>query len=89
MDSSALRNRVLGDAHPLAWARREGVLPHPYPGNWIIFIALENLDVTKGLPLSNECTHLNCGDYVILSGNENLNFGNSGGGMAFFMRVKA
>ena len=63
-------------------------MKEPYPRHWIVFIALEHLDSKNGLPVLEGCSQLECGEYIILAGDEEMRFGDKGGGLAFFMRLE-
>lgn len=75
-------------ADPLVWTERAGYMKAPYPNNWIVLIALERLDLQNGLPVLEGCSKLECGEYAILSGDEDMRLGDKGGGLAFLMRLE-
>ena len=39
------------EAYPIMWTEKAGTLPHPFPSQHLVIIALENLDQHNGLPM--------------------------------------
>ena len=71
-------------ANPIIWTERGGSVAAPFPKQYLVIIALEDLDQNNGMPLITNGT-LACGEYIVLSGEDTLQFNNKGGGLAFFV----
>lgn len=76
------------EAQPLVWTNASGCMKNYFAHQWVVIIALEHLDRYNGLPLLADCKQLECGEYVILSGDEEMNFEDKGGGLAFIIRMQ-
>ncbi len=79
----------IDDAYPIIWSDKPstGTLSKPFPGKILIIIALDDLDENNGLP-SLTTEHLTCGDFVVLSGDDDMSFKKNGGGMAFLILLE-
>lgn len=76
------------EAFFIVWTEKAGTLPHPFPSQHLVIIALEDLGQHNGLPMIEGGGTLTCGRNIVLSGDEDMRFNAKGGGLAFFIVLK-
>jgi hypothetical protein len=74
-------------SYPVTFANTpsNGYLRHPFPGQYLVIIALENLTAENGLPTNISSKGLSTGEDVLIDGSEELWFTGRGGGKAVFL----
>lgn len=74
--------------YPIVWTRISGTLEKPFPGKVLVIIGLEYVNQNNGLPKLSTKSELFPGDYVVLSGDEELRLSDGGGGTSLFVLLK-
>ncbi|KAL6712962.1 hypothetical protein ACLMJK_009517 [Lecanora helva] len=77
----------IAEEYVIVWTEKAGILKSPFPDRHLVIIALEDLNQDNGMP-ENEGP-LSCGESLVLPGDRDLSFNGNGGGLAFFMLLKA
>lgn len=62
-----------------------GSLPPPFPGQYLVIIALGNLHPGNGLPTNVNSKGLSSGQDVLIDGSDAMQFSGKGGGIALFL----
>ncbi|OJD11769.1 hypothetical protein ACJ73_09473 [Blastomyces percursus] len=80
----------VAEKYAIVWTQNWGKVERPFPGKHIVIIALDHLGADNGLPFSkdkdgNTVTHLNCGEFLVVSGDDTMILGNKGGGISLFI----
>ena len=75
-------------AYPIVWTEKAGTLPRPFPNQYLIIIALDDLNQENGLPTVEGRGTLACGRDILLLGDKDMKFNAKGGGLAFFILLK-
>lgn len=81
-------NEIVVEASPIVWTGKAGTLPHPFPGQHLVIIALEDLGQHNALPMVEGDGTLACGRNIILSGDKDMRFNAQRGGLASFIILK-
>ena len=76
------------ESHVIMWTGRNGSLPKPFPGHYLIIVALEPLNRGNGLPVIPRIDALDVGGHLLLHGGEDIHFNGKDGGMAFLMVLR-
>ncbi|KAL2814417.1 hypothetical protein BJX63DRAFT_392218 [Aspergillus granulosus] len=74
--------------YPIVWTRIAGKLKSPFPGRILVIIGLEYVDQNNGLPQLHKKTGLLPGEHVSLSGDEDLQLSDGGGGTSLFVILR-
>ena len=75
-------------AYPVIWTHKSGDMKSPFPNEYRVIIALEDLDQTNGFPIIEGKEALACGEWILFSGHKDMKFNTAGGGLAFFLELK-
>lgn len=76
--------RAVVDYYPIVWTKRAGKLDPPFPGKYLVIVGLEYMDHNNGLPKINKDS-LSPGDYVVVSGDSEMQLTEEGGGTSLFI----
>lgn len=74
--------------YPIIWTRIAGRLESPFPGNVLVIIGQEYVNQDNGLPKLDSKSELFLREYVALSGDEELELSDGGGGASLFVLLK-
>ena len=76
--------RAVADYYPIVWTKRAGKLERPFPGKYLVILGLEYMDHNNGFPKINQGL-LSPGDYVVVSGDSDMQLTEGGGGTSLFI----
>ena len=76
--------RVVADYYPVVWTKRAGKLEPPFPGKFLVIVGLEYMDHNNGFPQMKQGS-LSPGDYVVVSGDSEMQLTEGGGGTSLFI----
>ncbi|PYH81377.1 hypothetical protein BO82DRAFT_354803 [Aspergillus uvarum CBS 121591] len=85
--SSADLSHRVEEFYPIVWTGRPGILKTPFPGKTLVIVGLEYVNSDNGLPHLSK-TELFAGDFILVSGDQDLQFSNKGGGTSLFIILK-
>lgn len=77
----------LHSSYPVAFTHtpRRSPLPQPFPGQYLVIVALGDLRTGNGLPQDLDVAAISSGEWVVIDGSKDMSFGGTGGGMAVFI----
>ncbi|PGH21286.1 hypothetical protein AJ80_03336 [Polytolypa hystricis UAMH7299] len=73
------------EAHAIVWTGKSGTLEAPYPGRYLVIIGLEYVDENNGLLILEDTKSLDHGKYILILGDDTMNFSNKGGGISLLV----
>jgi hypothetical protein len=76
--------RAVVDYYPVVWTKRAGKLESPFPGKYLVIVGLEYMDHNNGCPNIKQGS-LSTGDYVVVSGDSEMQLTEQGGGTSLFI----
>ncbi|PIG81831.1 hypothetical protein AARAC_011566 [Aspergillus arachidicola] len=73
------------ESFAIVWTKNSGTIERPFPGKYLLIVGLEYVDQNNGLPILEETTSLDHGEYVLVSGDKDLKLNDKGGGISLFI----
>ncbi|OJD23216.1 hypothetical protein ACJ73_05426 [Blastomyces percursus] len=81
--SDPLENVV--EYYAIVWTDRSGKLEEPFPGKHLVIIGLDYVDENNGLPVFKDTKSLDHGEYIVISGDDDMVMSDKGGGISLFV----
>lgn len=78
---------AVDDYYPVVWTRGAGTLKPPFPGKFLVIVGLEYMDHNNGFPKIKDGA-LFPGEYVVVSGDKEIQLTDEGGGTSLFILLK-
>ncbi|PGG95825.1 hypothetical protein AJ80_09907 [Polytolypa hystricis UAMH7299] len=68
------------ESYAIVWTDMKGRIPPPYPGRHLVIMGLDYMDENNGLPNLPDKEYLDHGEYVVISGDDEMILSDKGGG---------
>ncbi|OJD23489.1 hypothetical protein ACJ73_05163 [Blastomyces percursus] len=81
--SDPLENVI--EYYAIVWTDRSGKLEEPFPGKHLVIIGLDYVDENNGLPVFKHTKSLDHGEYIVISGDDDMIMSDKGGGISLFV----
>ncbi|QSS58499.1 hypothetical protein I7I51_07926 [Histoplasma capsulatum] len=73
------------EAYAIVWTDKSGILERPFPGKHLVIMGLEYVDENNGLPRFQDKQKLDHGEFILVSGDDNMILSDKGGGISLLI----